>query len=324
MSYNIEIQPSGVKYPSEDNLLEDALSQSLPLEHSCKNGDCGVCTASVISGSVVNENGETVTSGEILTCKSRAISDVVLNAKYYPELACIKKQTLPCKISSLKFPLKDVAVITFRFPTTARFEFLPGQYIDLNYQGIQRSYSIANSRKVEGSIELHIRRVNEGRMSEFIFGDLKINQLMRIEGPKGTFFVRNGKKPLIFLGTGTGIAPILSMVEQLLDDGDKREINIYWGMRNSEEFYCERLVELSEKYNNVHYNPVASRELDWGGHTGYVQDAVLQDFKSLADVEIYACGSVKMIESSKELFFKNELSLEAFHSDAFTPSKHSS
>ncbi|MEZ8145387.1 FAD-binding oxidoreductase [Enterovibrio norvegicus] len=324
MTYKVVIQPSGAIYQSNDNLLDDALSQSFPLEHSCKNGDCGVCKATVLSGSVLNENGDTVNSGQILTCSSRALSDVVLEARYYPELAEIKKQTLPCKISSLEYPLEDVAIIKFRFPRTAKFEYLPGQYVDLIYQGIQRSYSLANAKNVDGEIELHIRKVHNGKMSGYVFGGLNTGQLMRLEGPKGTFFVREGTAPLVFIGTGTGIAPILAMVEQLISDGDSRDIHVYWGMRKRSEFYCKRMNDLAEQNESIRFNPVASQELDWEGRTGYVQDTVLQDFTSLADVEIYACGSVKMIESSKELFLKHDLPSEAFHSDAFTPSKRSS
>lgn len=207
MQYKIEVLPAGVHYQSEDNLLDDALSQNIPLEHSCKTGDCGACSAEIITGNVENVHGNVVTQGEILTCQSKALSDVVLKANYYPELVDIKQQTIPCKVANVIRVTDDIIILKFRFPPTVKFDYLPGQYVDLSYKGIKRSYSIANAKLDSKELELHIRKVPNGQMSELIFGDVQLNQLMRMEGPKGTFFVRNNNKPLLLLATGTGIAP---------------------------------------------------------------------------------------------------------------------
>ncbi|CAH8193647.1 hypothetical protein VAEKB19_3160017 [Vibrio aestuarianus] len=173
MKYNIEIQPSGVSFKSEDNLLEDAIAQSIPLEHSCKTGDCGACSAEIITGNVENEHGNIVTQGKILTCKSRAKSDVVLKANYYPELVHIKQQTIPCKVASFEYVTENIVSIKFRFPPTVKFDYLPGQYVDLSFKGIKRSYSIANAKSDSKELELHIRKVPNGQMSELLFGELK-------------------------------------------------------------------------------------------------------------------------------------------------------
>ncbi len=217
MSYCIELLPSNTRFRSEKNLLDDAISQEITLEHSCKNGDCGVCEAKVVSGEALLESGERVSSGTILTCQSKALSDMVLEAEYYPELSKIKQQTLPCKVSSIAFPTEDIIAIKFRFPPTAKFDFMPGQYIDLNFKGVKRSYSIANAMINNDDLELHIRQVPNGKMSELLFNGLKENQLMRIEGPKGTFFVRHGTRPLIFIArTGASSPRPLYLTECLL------------------------------------------------------------------------------------------------------------
>lgn len=322
MQYNIEIQPAGVSYKSEDNLLDDALSNDLPLEHSCRTGDCGICAAEIVSGEIENEFGQLVKSGSILTCQSKAKSDAVLKASYYPELASLKTQTLPCKVSSISYPVEDVAVLKLRFPPTAQFEFLPGQYLDLIFKGIKRSYSIANAQSKDKEIELHIRQVPLGQMSELVFGKVKENQLMRIEGPKGTFFVRDGERPLIFLATGTGIAPIKAMTSKLLECQDQRPIYIYWGMRSLNELYVDELQHLAEVHKHVHFIPVLSRDMSCEKYRqGYVQNAVLSDFQSLGNIDVYACGSPSMIQSAKSLFVDNGLPSEQFYSDAFTPAK---
>lgn len=322
MQYNIEIQPAGVSYKSEDNLLEDALSNSLPLEHSCKTGDCGVCSAEVLSGSIVNEEGEIVTSGQVLTCQSKAQSDAVLKAHYYPELAHIKQQTVPCKVASVEYPTDDIVILTFRFPPTVKFDYLPGQYVDLSYKGIKRSYSIANTKQATKEIELHIRKVLDGKMSDALFGQVKENQLLRMEGPKGTFFVKDNVKPLILIATGTGIAPVKAIVEELIEKQDSRDVHIYWGMQYQSELYCEALIKLVEQHQNIKFIAALSREESEGDfYKGYVQDAVMRDFKSLIKHEVYACGSVAMINEAKNLFINHHLPSESFFSDAFTPAK---
>lgn len=322
MKYNIEIQPADVKYQSEDNLLNDALDSSLPLEHSCKTGDCGICSAEVITGSVKNENGEIVTRGSVLTCQSKALSDVTLKANYYPELVNIKEQTVPCKVANIKYVTQDIIVLTFRFPPTVKFEYLSGQYIDLIYKGVKRSYSIANAKSTSKEVELHIRKVPDGKMSDLIFDQLKENQLMRMEGPKGTFFVKDNAKPLILIATGTGIAPVKAIVEDLVEKQDRRDIHIYWGMQYKSEIYCNALIDFANQHQNIKFTAALSREDSTGDfYKGYVQDAVIRDYRSLVEYEVYACGSVAMINQAKKLFINSQLPSESFFSDAFTPAK---
>jgi len=319
--YKIEIQPAGVSFESEKNILEEALNHAIPLEYSCKTGECGTCNADIISGEVENEHGELITNGTILTCQSKAMSDLILKANYYPELIHIKQKTVPCKVASFEYRTDDIVVINFRFPPTAKFDYLPGQYIDLSYKGIKRSYSIANAKTETGELELHIRKVPNGKMSEQLFGQLKENQLMRLEGPKGTFFVREGEKPLVLIATGTGIAPIKAIVEELLAKEDNRAVDIFWGMQFAREIYCDELIELSKQNKHINFTPVLSKELSKGGISGYVQSAVIDKFNSLEGKVVYACGSINMIEDSRKLFIKHDLAENAFYSDAFVATK---
>lgn len=327
MKYTVKIQPAGVSYKSEDNLLDDALSQSIPLEHSCKTGDCGMCSATVLDGSVVNESGNVVNSGGILTCQSKALTDVTLAANYYPELVDIQLQTVPCKVARFEYVTDDIVVLYFRFPPTAKFDYLPGQYVDLSFKGTKRSYSIANAKSDTKELELHIRKVPDGVMSDMLFHDLKVNQLMRIEGPKGTFFVREensekSTKPIIFLAGGTGIAPIKAIIEKLNANDDKRPLYVYWGMPNEGSFYLKELSRLQAEKDNFQYVPVCSGEIDsWSGRTGLVHKAVSDDFHSLSEYEVYACGSPLMIDAAKQAFSDKGLPENAFFSDAFTPAK---
>ena len=322
MAFKIKIQPADIQFQSEEYILNDALKQNVSLEHSCKTGECGTCSAQIISGEIENEKGEVAHKGDfILTCQSKARTNATLKVNYYPQLSSFKLQTLPCKIASFEYVTDDIVVIKLRFPPSATFNFLPGQYVDLIFKGIKRSYSIANAQQLSSGIELHIRKVPNGKMSDVIFSDIKENELMRIEGPKGTFFIRKDDKPLILLAGGTGIAPVKAMLENLIETNDKREVFIYWGMNFINSFYLTALSALSTKNSNIHYTPVLSGNEQWQGRMGLVHQAVCDDFDSLKEYQVYACGSPLMINAAMEFFLLKGLCEDAFFSDAFTAAK---
>lgn len=324
MKYTIELQPSGVSFSAnaQDTVLNAALSDKKFLEHSCRKGDCGLCTAVVLSGEVKNELGNTVSSGKVLTCSSYPQSDLVLQANYFPELAEIECQTFPCKVVSLVFNTHDLVTLTLRLPPTAQFKYLPGQYIDLIYQGVRRSYSVANAQSVSLGVELHIRLLPEGEFSQLLSSGCEVGTLMRIEGPKGTFFVRKAANPLLFIAGGTGFAPIKAMVEELLHNNTDRMIYVYWGMANAASFYSDCPTQWLKQYDKLHYVPVVSeKDTSWNGRKGFVHAAVLEDFTHLNDFHVYACGSPLMINSAKETFIAKGLDESHFYADIFVPSK---
>ncbi|RYC47822.1 CDP-6-deoxy-delta-3,4-glucoseen reductase [Pectobacterium zantedeschiae] len=318
MTNKIKLMPSGVVFEcgSEKTILDAAIDQGIVLEHSCKNGSCNACEAHILS-----PQGEILTT--ILTCQVKPDCDMTLEAEYYPELANIKSKTAPCKVDSIEYPHEDIVIITLRLPPTANLIFLPGQYLDLKYQGITRSYSIASIPKNNSKIELHLKRVENGAMSSKVFSNLSANQLMQLEGPKGTFFYRNNESsgPIIFLATGTGFAPIKSIVTDLLNNGVQRDIYIYWGNRKSSLFYDPSVELWESQHANVKCNLVLSQpEEGWNGRYGYVQEFVIADIGDLNTASVYACGSQSMIESAKALLIEKGLPTANFYSDAFVVS----
>jgi CDP-4-dehydro-6-deoxyglucose reductase len=324
VSHIIKIFPSNVEFTGKEDetILDSALNAGIHLEHSCKNGDCGICESELLAGSAVDAEGRLYGEGErILTCNCKPKSNMQLQAHYFPELAGQIKRVVPCKVNSAEMVSHDVLKLILRMPPTSKTGYLAGQYINLQYKGVTRSYSIANANENEG-IELHIRNVPNGEMSGLLFDDLKENTLMRLEGPCGTFFIRDSDRPIIFLAGGTGFAPVKAMVEHLLKKESEREIYIYWGMSNAKDFYSNLPAEWSAKFDNVHFIPVVSNEDEtWPGRKGFVHHAVMEDFSSLESFDIYACGSPLMIEASKRDFIVKHLSVDNFYSDAFTASK---
>lgn len=322
MTYRINIQPANIHYlaVSDVTLLDAALASKVSLQHSCKSGTCGTCVATVMSGTITNERGELVTDGNVLTCQSYAGSDAVLHATYFSELADIPCITLPCKIDQQQFLADDILILTLRIPPTTSFHYLPGQYISLISGSVRRSYSIANAQVSDNVITLHIRLLPDGIFSQ-VLKNSTLNQLMRLEGPKGTFFVRDAPNPIIFLAGGTGFAPVQAMVEGLLAIHSTRQIYIYWGMPVSSSLYTNVAQSWVGAYDNVQYVPViSSADEKWAGRRGWVHQAVMDDFAHLNDFHVYACGSTAMVEAAKMAFATKGLDADYFYSDVFLPS----
>jgi CDP-4-dehydro-6-deoxyglucose reductase len=260
--------------------------------------------------------------GWILSCVRVAKTDLLLEVDnlYLIELPVIK--TLPCRISELKRLAEHVLVVILRLPSTADFSFIAGQYIDvIGPHGIRRSYSLANANFLGKTLELHIRALQGGQMSNYWFNHAKINDLLRFNGPLGTFFLRDqADKDLIFLATGTGIAPVKSMLESLSQQNIKqrpKSITVLWGGRHSRDFY----FNLDEIPGDFDFIPVLSRSSgDWSGAKGYVLDVLLSLNPDLRNAAVYACGSDSMFQSAKALLIQAGLPAKQFFSDAFVTS----
>jgi CDP-4-dehydro-6-deoxyglucose reductase, E3 len=318
---------------AESTLLDAAKTQGLTLEHSCRTGRCGICKAQVVHGkthALKNEealSSEEIQAGYVLTCCRAAVTDVALDIEDLGYLGSIKTQTLACKIDSIYKLAPDVLQIFLRLPPNNQFEYLSGQYIDvIAKNGIRRSYSIANAFQHLGKIELHIRQVNEGKMSHYWFNEAQVNDLLRFEGPQGTFCYRSNtlrnstEKNIIFLATGTGIAPIKSILEALdnaAEHVNTKNIYIYWGGRTQQDIYWQPVFAKL----NIHFRPTLSRaHSHWAGRSGYIQDAVIADKITLKESVVYACGSNTMIHSAQKRLLLHGLDKHNFYSDAFVSS----
>lgn len=312
---------------SEQTLLEAAAAAELVLEHSCRTGRCGVCKVKVIAGSTnVIKNQEALTEqeikeGYILTCCRAAETAVELDTEDLGELGKLKVKTIPCRIDQLTKLSHDVIEVVLRTPPASRLEYLPGQYIDvIGKEGLRRSYSVANAPKASGKITLQIRKVENGVMSHYWFNEAQANDLLRLEGPLGTFCLRKANvKNLVLLATGTGIAPIKAILEQLEINPELQtfsDIYLYWGGRYTDDLYWQpEFPKLP-----LHFVPVLSRSTDWQGRKGYIQTAVTEDGINLNNAVVYACGSEAMINSAKHHLMVAGLPAKNFYSDAFVSS----
>jgi CDP-4-dehydro-6-deoxyglucose reductase len=282
----------------------------------------------VISGksvATIDELGLTLeekSQGFILSCVRSALSDMLIEVEDLGDQVIPEVKTLPVRISSLEKLSSNALSIKLRFPPNTSFTFLAGQYIEvIGPEGIRRSYSVANAPAADQQLQLHVRAVQGGAMSQYWFEQAKVNDLLRINGPLGTFFTRPLKGlHLVFLATGTGIAPVKAMLEQLahapLDD-QPLSVTLYWGGREPKDLYADP----SQWHSSLRYVPVLSRAPDdWTGVRGHVQKALLSDEPDWVNTVVYACGSNAMILSAKAELTKSELSVKRFYSDAFVPS----
>lgn len=309
---------------AEQTIIQAAQSSSLLIDHSCLSGRCISCKAKLIAGStkaVKEELGLTEAEkaeGYILTCVHKPTSDIELDVEILENVKFIKSKTFPAKISSIIKLTADVIKLVLRFPPNADFEFLPGQYVNVIKGNIKRSYSVAGAKELN-TLEFYIKKYEQGQMSKYLFGEAKENDLLRVEGPLGSFFLReNSLQNLIFLATGTGIAPILSILKSSDNDEllSKRNIYLFHGGRFKDDLIEQDFLRQS----NINYYPTLSREKKDDFHFGYIQHILLSEKIDLSKATIYACGSEKMIKDAKSVLIDAGLSLKEYYSDAFLES----
>jgi CDP-4-dehydro-6-deoxyglucose reductase len=316
---------NGVEFMCSETqtILEAAKVNNVAIAHSCRSGRCGVCSAPLLQGQtkvvVVEESlsNSDIFSGNVLTCCRTPMTDIYLDIEDLGEIGRIRTLTLPCKIDSIGLLNDDVLGVVLRLPPDSDFVFLPGQYLNLINGDVSRSYSIANSQRVDGKLELQVKRVEQGLMSTILFSQTKENDLFRIEGPLGTFSYRDdGEENIILMATGTGIAPIKALLESFSEAEILKNIFVVWGARFKKDLY----LNLEHLMGNHQLLPVLSRENCDGFFWGYVQDAVLSLGLNLENSSVYACGSEVMIKDARDCLIKNGLAAKRFHSDAFVSS----
>ena len=321
---------SGKKFKTlgSESILDAAAKEGVNLPYSCKTGRCSTCKCKVLSGqsvATVDELGltsEEKAQGFILSCVRSALTDMFIEMEDLGDQVIPEVKTLPSRISSLEKLAPDVISLKLRFPLNTPFTFLAGQYVDvIGPGGIRRSYSVANAPASDNQLELHIRAVQSGAMSQYWFDQAKVSDLLRINGPLGSFFARplTGLH-LVFLATGTGIAPVKAMLEQLATaplDKQPLSATLYWGGREPQDLYADP----SLWHPSLRYVPVLSRAPgDWTGARGHVQNSLLNDEPDWANTVVYACGSDAMIQSAKAELTQASLPTNRFYSDAFVPS----
>lgn len=316
----------------QESLLDAALKADITFEHSCRSGRCGSCKAKVSKGVTEALHAETGLSadeqqaGWVLTCVRRAMDDVELLADVLEGVRLPPQRNFPCKIQSLVKLADDVVGVSLRLPPGQVLQYLPGQYVDIvGRDGARRSYSLANAPRDDNLLELQIRQVPDGVMSNYWFGAAKANDLLQLKGPLGSFVMREAAgRHVVLLATGTGIAPIKALLEQWaqLDSALwPADITLLWGGRLPADLYWDPAALALPAAMKFRYVPVLSRaDAGWAGARGHVQDVLLQAPPEWAKTSVYACGSAEMIDSARVSLLAAGLDAHQFFADAFLSS----
>jgi CDP-4-dehydro-6-deoxyglucose reductase len=336
MSFQVTIKPSNRIFSVEEGeaVLEAAMRNGITLPYGCRNGACGSCKGKILEGTV--DYGQYAAHilpefekkyGFALFCQAKPLSDLVVEAREISTAGEIPIKKLPCRVQKIERPSHDVAVLYLSLPANERLQFLAGQYLEIIMRdGKRRAYSMASPPEDDAHIELHVRNMANGAFTDYVFNKMKERDILRFEGPLGTFFLReDSDKPIIFLASGTGFAPIKSILEHAFRIGVKRQMVLYWGVRVRSDLYMMDLaLQWQQQHDNFSFVPVLSDALaedSWSGRAGLVHRAVMEDFPDMSAYQVYACGAPIMVEAAHADFTSQcKLPEEEFYSDAFTPS----
>jgi CDP-4-dehydro-6-deoxyglucose reductase, E3 len=337
MSFQVTIQPAGVSFevPRDEPILPAAIRQGVGLPYGCRDGACGSCKSRLLEGRVIHGahqlkalSVEEEEQGFILTCCATPQTDCVVEARSVPGAGQFPVLKLPSRVLSLEKVAPDVMVVKLQLPANQNLQYHAGQYVEFILQGgARRSYSMANAPHELGTppaIELHIRHMPGGRFTDHVFSAMKERDILRMEGPFGSFFLReDSAKPMILLASGTGFAPIKALIDHLRMKGSNRPAVLYWGGRRPQDLYMDTWCRTQAgELPWLRYVPVVSDaqpEDAWTGRTGFVHRAVIEDFPDLSGHQVYACGAPVVVESAERDFSAVcGLPAEEFFADSFT------
>ena len=306
---------------NEKSILESAMDNGINYPHSCTNGFCGQCKALITKGEISYKDGvpdgllkEDEKDGYALLCQCYPETDIELVINE------INNKIEPTEITAKVIKLEKLNrnVVLLILSTDTPISFIPGQYFDVHHDGFECSaFSLANKPGTT-EIEFHIRVVTGGKFTNFIFNKLQINTEIKLFGPKGKFSIQEGDKDIIMIAGGTGLAPIKSIIDELIFKKDKRKIKFYWGVRNKIDLYTT-VPEAWQKLDNIEYIPVLSDNYNWTGKSGLVHTAVLKDIKDFSNYHVYACGPSLMIKAISSSFTSKGMNSKDFFYDNFTP-----
>jgi CDP-4-dehydro-6-deoxyglucose reductase len=337
MTFKVSVQPAGLTFDvaRDEAILPAAIRSGVGLPYGCRDGACGSCKSRLVEGRVVHGvhqhkalSAAEEDAGWILTCCATPQTDCVVQARVVAGAGEYPQLKMPARVATLARPAPDVVVMKLQLPATVAFKYRAGQYVEFILRdGARRSYSMATAPEHLGSppaIELHLRHMPGGKFTDHVFGAMKEKDILRLEGPFGSFFLReDSDKPIVLLASGTGFAPIKAIVAHLRAQEISRPAVLYWGCRHKADLYQhDWALEAAATMPKLRYVPVLSEakaQDDWHGRTGFVHQAVMADLPDLSGHEVYACGAPVMVDAAQRDFVALcGLPEEAFFADSFT------
>jgi len=309
MSFQIAVEDSDIAFGCEagETVLDAAERAGYSLPYSCRKGICSTCEAELRQGRVDLRSKQIQgPASEVLLCQAEPRSDISILPKRIGRHDPAARKAIMANVFRITRAADDVFTLMLRFPAGIRARFKAGQYLRIKMpDGDARNFSMANAPRESDGVQLHIRRIPGGQFSEGVLARLQKGDRLNVEIPFGEFYLRTGTdRPIVCLATGTGFAPIKSIIEDLFVRGNVRPVRLYWGGRRRRDLY---LANLADKWAArapwLTFTPVLSEpDADWRGATGLVHEAVLRDIPDLSGWQVYACGNPLMIRSAERDF----------------------
>lgn len=333
MSFTVTVQPSGSSFQvqRDETVLAGALREGLGLPYGCKDGACGSCKARLLEGRVIHGahqskalSDQEEASGYMLACCAVPQTDLVIESRQVVAAGQFPIKKMPCRVTTLERVAPDVMIIRLQLPANDPLLYHAGQYVEfLLRDGTRRSYSMANAPHNGPGVELHIRHMPGGKFTDHVFGTMKEKEVLRLEGPYGSFFLREDSDlPIVLLASGTGFAPIKAIIEHMQHASITRPAVLYWGCRSKADLYLDDWArQAAAAMPHLRYIPVLSEPRpsdNWSGRTGFVHEAVMADLPDLSGHQVYACGAPVMVDAARRDFTTRcQLPEEAFFADSF-------
>lgn len=332
MTFEIKIDGSDTSFQAKlgQTILDAAAQNGIELPYSCRKRVCGNCRGKVLSGSLVfgTTGGSHETgcdeSDDHLFCVAQPAGDLLIRPQSWRRIAADARKTITATVFRNEIVAKDISILNLRLPPGVRIKFAAGQYLEVLLPGGERrAFSMANAPHVSDSIQLHIRHMPSGGFTQKVVPNLVKGDKLEIEVPHGDFYLReDSDRPLLFIAGGTGFAPIKSIIEHIIKRQIQRPMTLFWGAREPEGLYA---LELVERWNSscidFRFEGVISGDVEpsaWNGIRGRLPQAVLENFDSVADFDVYVCGAPSMVNALRSaLTDKRGLRINQFFSDSF-------
>lgn len=336
----VTIMPAGVSFevPSGQSILEAGLAQGFAMPHSCTVGTCGECKCKKEEGTVREMNNfayvltaEELQTDVIITCQAAPKSDVTITIPHFELKRLQPPKDFTGQITEISDLTHDTKKVSINLDAEMKFD--AGQYVQVSIDSVEgaRSYSFAMPPKEGGndSIDLFIRKVEGGEFTEKLFSGALNNAVVSVHGPNGNFWLRGGRSPIICVGGGSGLAPIISLLEQAAKTLHGRPCVFFYGARTQDDLYCmDRIKEIEQKWDGAFkFVPVlsdVSSDSHWQGLTGYV-NTVIDDIAGEyinADTQVYLCGPPPMIDAVTETVISLGIEPSNVHADKFLDASH--
>lgn len=336
--------PARVDARAGETLLEAGLRAGVALPYDCRAGGCGVCVCTVLQGRVDPGAFQPAAlteamraRGQALMCCAVALEDVELEVEGVGVLSTGAAAAAPrrwqARVQAMERLSPDLMRLQLALPAGEHVPFIAGQYINILLDdGARRAFSFANAPPDPAAppstagdlIELHVRLIPGGRFTTHVFEGMQVGDPVDFEGPLGRFTLHDSERPILFVAGATGFAPVKSILEDAFRRGVQRPMTLYWGVRTAADLYLQdEVARWQREHANFHYVPVlsaAGADAGWSGRHGLVHEAMLADHPDLRGHEVYACGSVRMVEAAVPDFIAHGLEEQFCFSDAFVPS----